>query len=175
MINSTDLFDQLNRSAILGGAVIALLASLGLLAFGFGVHETWKEYLATKWPHASGVITGSEVRVSCDGRGGCSRLPDILYRYDVDSERLSSNRVTFGGVMLDWTTPEADRVVARYPVGTPVIVRYDPRNHQEAVLEPGRYMGTLLVGTLGAFSLGAAYVTYRRLLGSRRVMAGRAA
>ena len=144
--------------------VVGLLAALGLLALGIGVRDTWKERVATNWPQVPGVITGSEVRVTCGGRGGCSRRPDILYRYDVDGEQLSSDRVTFGGVMLDWTTPEADQVVARYAVGTSVTVHYDPRNHQEALLEPGRYLGTLIVCGLGALLIGAAYATYRRTL-----------
>ena len=159
-----DRYTQLlSRSPLLAGAVIAVQATVGLLASGFGIRNSWREYAATRWPTAPGVVTGSDVRVSCGGRG-CSHLPDILYVYEIDSERLSSDRVTFGGVMLDWTTPEADEVVARYPVGASVSVHYDPRNHEEAVLEPGRYLGTAIIGGLGALLLGVAYGTYRRAM-----------
>jgi len=159
----SDGFTRLvSGSPIVAGLLMAAYGSLGLLGIGFGVRNTWREHAATKWPTAPGVITGSEVRVRC-GRT-CSHLPDILYIYQVDSERHSSDRVNFGGIMVDWRSPEAEEVVARYPVGASVSVHYDPRNHDEAVLEPGRYLGQLLIGGFGAFFLGLTFYTYRRAM-----------
>ena len=172
-ISGSERYAQLlSDSPALAGAIIAVFVTLGLVGCSFGVRNAWNEYAATRWPTAPGVVTGSELRVSCGGRSGCTRMPDILYVYDVAGERFSSDRVTFGGVVVDWTTPEADQVVARYPVGASVIVYFNPRNHDEAVLEPGRYTGVLLVGVLGALSLGAAYSTYRKALGPEPKVAG---
>src|SRR4029077_10326825 len=63
----------------------------------------------------------------------------------------SSKRVVYDQAWVAGVSPKADDVVAFYPVGAAVTVYYNPRTHDEAVLEPGRYGVGLGELGLGAF------------------------
>jgi hypothetical protein len=59
--------------------------------------------------------------------------PEILYAFTVDGMQYTGVRRTlFAMNSADPDSPA--KVVARYPVGHPVIVYYDPRNPRESIL-----------------------------------------
>ena len=57
---------------------------------------------------------------------------NIVYEYSVSGQTLSNNRVSIGEDRGDFEVAET---IARYPVGKPVTVYYNPRHPRDAVLE----------------------------------------
>ncbi len=147
---------------ILKGVTVGVAALVGGLLVASGAYSCFKEYGATKWPRADGVVVASEVQVGRGGRSGPSRTPQIRYAYVVDGERLFSDRVEFGwtGAVLPLAAT-ADSLVAAYPEGAQVQVYYNPHHHGEAVLQPGRYLAAWVTIALGAFAIGSAIRGYR--------------
>ena len=110
-----------------------------------------------------------EVRVIDDSRQDGYRLEprnfaNIVYEYRVDGETQSNNRVSIGE---DRDNFEIAETIARYPVGTAVIVFYNPRQPREAVLErdlPNDLWNCLGIGTVLVLAV---------VFGDRRQSAGR--
>ncbi len=120
----------------------ALFFGLGGLVMALAQWGAWRQAAAAaQWPQATGRIVRSETEsyLSQTGRsgGGGARLyePVIEYAYTVDGGEYHSTQVRFGGRLATGARGGADKAVARYPVGSPVQVLYDPANPANAVLE----------------------------------------
>jgi hypothetical protein len=84
----------------------------------------------------------------------------VAYEYPVAGTRHGSDRISYGHYDTE-SESDAARVVAKYPVGKAVTVRFRPSDPREAVLEPGSgglpwlYVGIgipfVLVGIVLAF------------------------
>ena len=109
---------------------------------------------ALSWPSASGVVKASEI-ADYKTKGGRQFMAKVTYDYAVDGQTFSGDRLRFGHYAGAKAAAEAD--AAKYPVGAPVEVRYDPKKPQTSVLEPGvagisvaglvlAIMGVLLLG-----------------------------
>jgi uncharacterized protein DUF3592 len=61
--------------------------------------------------------------------------PVVVYEYMVNGMRFQNNRISFGGQIGLGMYSMVQNQVAKYVVGGPVPVYYDPSNPQEAVLE----------------------------------------
>jgi hypothetical protein len=57
---------------------------------------------------------------------------NVVYEYDVRGRKVRGNRVSIGDDLGNF---QVEETLARYPVGTPVTVYYNPRDPKEAVLE----------------------------------------
>src|SRR5882757_7258643 len=133
-----------------------LLAPLGLVLFA-AAYKTLQARAAREWPSTPGkvVISDSELRdvkVLDSERESGRRLEqrnfaNIVYQYSVAGKNLRNNRVSIGE---DRGNFEVAETIAKYPVGTPVIVYYNPLHPNEAVLErdpPKGLWGCLGIGT----------------------------
>ena len=154
---------------------------LGVLALaigGFGlailaiVLSSLREAAAMKrWPVAQGRVLSAKVeeyrQSTSRGTGGArDRMilyrPVLLYEYEVAGKRFRGSRIA-QSPGLDRGVPEfAEKVVERYPDGSAVAVRYNPKRPDESVLEP-RVPGSWIFGAaIGvALLLVAVYVYYR--------------
>lgn len=95
------------------------------------------------FPTAPGVVTSAEVEATSDGEGGTNYNAAIEFSYEIEGQAYSGDRVRAG---MTWSSSSsAAETVARYPVGTPVSVFYDPDDPSRALLEPG-LKGTDLFG-----------------------------
>jgi hypothetical protein len=125
---------------------------LALVIGGFGlavlalVVTSLREAAAMKrWPVAQGRVLSAKVeeyRTSVSRGVGGARNRMTLYRaalvyeYDVAGKRFRGTRVA-QSPGLDRGVPEfAAKVVERYPGGSAVGVRYNPKRPEESVLEP---------------------------------------
>ena len=88
--------------------------------------------------------------------------PVLLYEYEVAGKRFCGSRIA-QSPGLDRGVPEfAQKVVDRYPGGSAVAVRYNPRRPDESVLEP-RVPGSGILGAaIGVALLVLAVYTYYR-------------
>ncbi|HHY89643.1 MAG TPA: DUF3592 domain-containing protein [Chloroflexi bacterium] len=156
------LYSYLLVILLCAGSVVLLLLLAGIWLTYTGFRGRTRETLSQQWPSTGGVIEESTVRAyttrDAAGVESTLHLPYVRYRYTVMGQTYTSDTISIG--VKATQTPEAARRAAdRYPVGSSVVVYYDPKNPSDSVLErvsgtdsPGLIIGiTLLV--LGGFSL----------------------
>jgi hypothetical protein len=154
------------------------LGVLALVIGGFGlavlaiVASSLREAAAMKrWPVSEGRVLSAKVEeyrtsVSRGVGGPRARMtlyrPVLLYEYEVRGKRFQGSRVA-QSPGLDRRVPEfAQKVVERYPSGSTVAVRYNPKRPDESVLEP-RVPGSWIFGAaIGVALLVLAAYTYYR-------------
>ncbi len=123
------LFDRATR------ALVPITAFL-LMQFGLFLWATAGDVALGKaslgWPTARGVIASSQVETE-DRQSGPRYRARIIYGYAIAAHPYSGRQVRFGDIPSD----EAQAIVARYPRGKDVTVRYAPEDRHLAVLEPG--------------------------------------
>jgi hypothetical protein len=110
-----------------------------------------------------GTVTESEVKITEHNPGTAwmhrdhLHKPVVKYQYSVEGMEYTGSRIAFGA--MNSAPSAANAVVARYPSGASVTVRYDPEKPAEAVLETNTGGGGLLM-VLGVgfliFSVGSA-------------------
>lgn len=112
--------------------VFLLVSNVAVLASIFFTRR--KMNAINQWPQTMGTILMSttQARRSSDGSGGYTHYPVVMYSYQVGGQGYQGSTIAPG--------PEvggsgADKVVARYPSGTQVMVFYNPQNPADAVLE----------------------------------------
>ncbi len=156
------------RARFLGGNLVQnlpwfvyamLLAPLGLILFA-AIYKSLRVRAAGDWPSTPGkvVISNSELRevkVLDDSREDRYRFEqrnfaNIVYEYSVSGQTLRNNRVSIGEDRGNFQVAET---IARYPVGTAVMVYYNSLHPREAVLERD-----LPKGLWGCLGIGAAIV-----------------
>ena len=92
---------------------------------------------ARHWPVARARVICS--KINRNSKGG--RWATVRYAYEVRGAQHQSTRLSF--VQTNLSGPQADAVLARYPSGAEVEVRYDPDRPAYAVLEPTGDVRTL--------------------------------
>jgi hypothetical protein len=133
-----------------------LLAPLGLVLVA-AVYKTLQVRAAREWPSTPGkvVISNSELRdvkvLDSERESGRKleqrNFANIVYEYSVSGQKLSNNRVSIGEDRGNFQVAET---IAKYPVGSIVMVYYNPLHPRDAVLErdlPQGLWGCLGIGT----------------------------
>lgn len=136
-----------------------LLAPLALILIA-AIVKTWQAREARSWPQAAGKVVTSvaelrEVRVSDDQREDSYRMEsrnfaNVTYEYSVNGRKLSCNRISIGEDLGNFQVAEK---LAKYPAGSIVMVYYNPRHPDQAVLERD-----LPKGLWGCLGIGSAIV-----------------
>ena len=112
--------------------LFAIFVLVGLAIAVYGLIVLYHARRSTTWPSTEGVITQSNVV-----RGDDSYAPAVVYSYTINGVRYQGKDIASGPVLASSTEAYARNYLARYPVGTPVAVYYDPKIPATAVLEPG--------------------------------------
>jgi len=101
----------------------------------YGIYLVVKSRQAKYWPTAQGRILDSRVREVLDDR---TPVYDayIFYEYSVNGVKLRSD-VWRLGVGRSSFIGFAKRAVAKYPIGAPVMVYFNPEKPTDAMLETG--------------------------------------
>jgi len=133
-----------------------LLAPLGLILVA-AAYKSLQVRAAREWPSAPGkvVISKAEVRdveVIDSDREDRHRIEqrnfaNVVYEYSVVGKKLRNNRVSIGEDLGNFQVAET---IAKYPVGSIVVVYYNPLHPDQAVLErdlPKGLWGCLGIGT----------------------------
>lgn len=110
-----------------------MLTLIFLIVFPFAIYAAWKNVRMAKasvnWPTTTGRITASGIK-----KVMFRRQPQVSYDYTVNGATYTSQRISFAG---GYKPKEVDPVLARYPVGSEVVVAHNPQNAAEATLETG--------------------------------------
>jgi hypothetical protein len=121
--------------------LVVLVGTMGLFALLLGIASLITALRARSWPTTTAEITVSKIEesssyISAGGSRSNSRVfnPKVEYRYAVDGENYTCAQIQLGVV---WKSGEdwARKVAARYPVGTRVVIYYDPGKPGRAFLE----------------------------------------
>lgn len=106
-----------------------------ILATGFFLWTLWHLLSAIEtrsWSRTRGVVISSNVEtVSAVHRA------NVSYRYTVNGQEVTGNRVYFGDRIRTSWSYFAREIIAQHPAGSGVTVYYDPERPHEAVLVPG--------------------------------------
>ena len=123
-----------------------LLGGFGLLVLALVVASLRDAAAMKRWPVVRGRVVSSRVEEykeiikgqSSNSRGGRMTLyrPAVVYEYEIGGQRYESNRITQSPGMNRGVPDFAAEIVRRYPAGSSVDVRYNPRHVAESVLEP---------------------------------------
>jgi len=153
------------------GVVALVICGFGLAVLAIVVSSLREAAAMKRWPVAEGLVLSAKVEkyrqsVSRGTGGPRDRMtlyrPVLVYEYEVAGKRFRGSRIA-QSPGLDRGVPEfAEKVVERYPAGSAVAVRYNPRRPDESVLEP-RVPGSWIFGAaVGVALLVLAAYTYHR-------------
>jgi hypothetical protein len=146
------------------GIFVALIGLVGALWAGLA----WRRAralveAAQRWLDAPGnmVAASAERRVGGSSSARNSYYaPLVRYTYVVNGREREGSRFRFG-LTTARTRGGAEKMLAPYPVGAAIKVRYDPENPDQSVLEPGKAGSNLLFAAIACFLLllgGAAII-----------------
>jgi hypothetical protein len=125
------------------------LVLVGLAFLNWGWTNAFRRLAASRWPKAHGAVL--ESRVWSDETGGSpgSFHARVRYEYWVEGQRHISSTIEFGRPHLVAQQAECERIASTYPVGSRVVVHYDPHDPQIAALEAGQPSAALSPLALG--------------------------
>ena len=153
------------RAGRITGFVIGVIIALAgwMIAFWLGKPIRDQALASSSWPIAEGRVIRSALDERRD-EGKQLVTADIGYEYELDGKAFTGTRVWFGDDY--WSSPGSEfrDAVARYPVGTPLKVHYDPAAPDASVLEPGATWSSSLAYFLGIAMLAVGGLVVMPLL-----------
>lgn len=115
----------------------ARLAGLiaGAIPLGYGAWQIRREFVPRRWAQVTGRILTSTIKSSQTPRGEVA-VPEIEYEFTFDNKLIKSSQRRISNY-VSGSRPDAEAIVARYPVDREVTVFVHPRNPGKSVLEYG--------------------------------------
>ena len=147
-----------DAGALIFLAIFLLAVGAGFLLWGLSARRKADalEAAARSWPVAPGVVVAAHVGTSLahgaalvtgqiQDRSRHYYTPVVQYRYTVGTQEYEGNRLRFGWLTCQ-NAAEAQRILAAYPVGRQLAVRFDPANPANSVLEVAAANKNAMVG-----------------------------
>lgn len=126
------MLDDIGKYIVIGFVVL----------FGALAWRAWHiRQQSPQWPYVIGEVTASRA-YSQNPHGDDMGTPnhrwqtEVRYRYEVNGERLTGNRLRAFG-LNHFSKEDAEAEVAPFPIGLKVKVYYDPAKPGTSVLIPG--------------------------------------
>ncbi|MEM7558034.1 MAG: DUF3592 domain-containing protein [Planctomycetota bacterium] len=121
------------------GVALTLLLSLAMLTWGgrdliLGGYQIYLGSASKQWPQVTATITTSKV-VARSGKHGTSCKVETEYDFEVENIGFHGETLQYGQPPRD--CGDAQRLAAKYPVGSKVSAHYCPENPELSVIEPG--------------------------------------
>ena len=150
---------------------------LALVCGGFGmlllllIVSALREAVAMKrWPVAKGRVLSSAIEqykvIAPAGNFGSTRTrltlyrPKVVYEYEAAGQRFKGDRIAQSPGFNRGVPIFAEKTVQRYPCGSAVDVRFNPKRPSESVLEPRVPAGWILVLVIAVALLALARHIY---------------
>ncbi|MBD3241160.1 MAG: DUF3592 domain-containing protein [Chitinivibrionales bacterium] len=126
------------RGRITKALILLLIAFWALSAYLF-IDNHFRSSRSPSWLSTEGTVVATSIdeRSSSESVGREYHVY-VKYIYVIDGEYYASSQVGFTFPFNYGDRADAEKVVAKYPVGERVQVFYDPQRPQDACLEPGR-------------------------------------
>ncbi len=142
---------------LIGALVGSTFTVGGIAGLVHSLRQNRMRLASFDWPVAEGIVIASKVEKKRGSKGGATYAPIVRYEYTVDGERYVGDKVMAGMALSTSMRGSAEKIVARYPLVSPVIVYYDPEYPETSLLEPEStaniWMGSVF--SLVFFVLGA--------------------
>lgn len=126
--------------SILGAVCLAVVPIAVLVVLGIFIYRRSKmrdvaKQSAQDWSSTMGVVITSTVQVK-RGYKSRSEIPVVVYQYQVDGKPYTGQVIKAGEQYFSVRLyGDAQKTIARYPVGAQVMVYYNPANPAESALE----------------------------------------
>ena len=138
---------------VLLGLIFVILALVGRRR-----HDT-----VGNWPTAPGKVLAATVQRFQPRPGQKAEIrytPLVTYTYEAAGQSFTGQKLDFKPQRSYATVDQAEAIVAAYPVGSAVVVTYNPQGPQQAALNPGRPIGhhAELVSGLVLMLIGAVMI-----------------
>jgi len=150
---------------------------LALVCGGFGmlllllIVSALREAVAMKrWPVAKGRVLSSAIEqykvIAPAGNFGSTRTrltlyrPKVVYEYEAAGQRFKGDRIAQSPGFNRGVPIFAEKTVQRYPCGSAVDVRFNPKRPSESVLEPRVPAGWIVVLVIAVALLALARHIY---------------
>lgn len=121
-------------------------------------------FAARQWTRTTGRVISSQVEERLIRQRKSTHVasyrwlkryaPQVVYEFQAYKKHFQGTRIHFGEVLYSSEKGSAERVLVRYPAGSPVEVYYNPVNPAESVLEPRTGWGTKILWLVVFFILG---------------------
>jgi hypothetical protein len=130
---------ETQRGFLIVGAVVAVLWAIGAWLIYAGTRSRKLAQASELWPIAGGAVLSTEVtkhtyRDPQQHTTSYTYTPHVRYSYSVAGKSYEGKVIRFGD-MTQGAVSLAEAIVAKYPAGSTVAVRYDPQNPSRATLE----------------------------------------
>jgi hypothetical protein len=149
----------------MNGVRLMLLAflGLGLWCLALGTSKALEGFKAYDWPVAKGRIVVSRVeQMQTAQKIRVARLCLTMdYLYEVEGTVYEGHRVNVGWSCFASET-KSKALLARYPSGSEVAVRYDPTLPERSLLEPGLEWVVFFLWGVGTVTLSVAWPLFRK-------------
>jgi hypothetical protein len=109
-------------------AIAFTVSGIAAILAGALARRQWRAQF--RWPKAHGTVVVSTVSLSN------GYFPEVEYRYVHEGRSYYGIDVNSGAVGRV-SRSDVERIIAKYPVGSSVVVFVNPREPHNAVLEPG--------------------------------------
>ena len=137
-----------------------------LLFDGFIIKSAMQQVAAREFTSAPGKVLASEVTTH-DSDDGTTYGVRVTYSYTVSGQEYTGDRLRYGQVSSS-SYPQARKAAAKFPVGSPITVYYNPSDPQDALLRPGLTGGDLFMALFmtpfNAVMLGFWWFGWSRLM-----------
>lgn len=153
------------------GVVALVIGGFGLAVLAIVVSSLREAAAMKNWPIAQGRVLSAKVEeyresISRGTGGPRDRMtlyrPVLLYEYEVAGKRFRGSRITQSPGLNRGVPEFAEKLVERYPSGSAVMVRYNPKRPDESVLEPRVPASWIFGAAIGVSLLILAAYTYYR-------------
>ena len=116
-------------------APLVVLVALGVFLYRRSKMRDASKQAAQDWSSVMGVVITSTVQVK-RGYKSRSEIPVVVYQYQVNGTPYVGKIIKAGEQYFSVRLyGDAQKTVARYPVGAQVMVYYNPANPAESALE----------------------------------------
>jgi len=91
------------------------------------------------WPVVPGTVTSGSIRQETSGVGedeSVAFIPAVEYRFQIGAEAYTGSGIGFGSIGYG-SRKQAEKALARYPLGSAVEVHYNPAKPAQTFLEAG--------------------------------------
>jgi hypothetical protein len=136
-------------------SVIPVFGFFLLLLLGWFIYSmigVTKAISTKSWPAASGRVLSAEVKRGTSSKGSAKFIPEITYSYQLEGKEYQSKK--YSSTTARGSSIWAKEIVSQYPVNSSLTVFYNPKNHAEAVLEPGLQSDDYWMTLLSSFFFG---------------------
>jgi len=154
------------------GVVALVIGGFGLAILAIVVSSLREAAAMKHWPVAQGRVLSAKVEeyrqsISRGTGGPRDRMtlyqPVLLYEYEVAGKRFQGSRIAQSPGLNRGVPEFAEKLVERYPSGSAVMVRYNPKRPDESVLEPRVPASWIFGAAVGVALLVLAAYTYYRV------------